>query len=300
MANSRVLVKVLCIVEQVSPSLKEDHGDREEVIQRRIALANLYDILPAYGSDAYWHAIEQPDLSQSLPLEVLVRCVRTAIARGDIAGRNRVIEVIIQRTQATNEYWANHAFTHMNLQEDERKILACDLYADLCERLIRMLIDPKRSFWEENFQHCLRFERKHVFQAFMTREGRWTNRRGNVGVPLAGTQPLAGTRRVPRILIESLDRFVQNANGELSELDIEDERVQRELLAIERIDLLRLVLQLPEKLRLVVLLIFWEGRSEKDAAQILAITDRSVRNRLHEASKILRTQLESEAGCIYG
>jgi hypothetical protein len=289
-ANSRVLVKVLCIVEQVSPSLREDHGNREEVILRRITLANSYNALPQYGSDAYWQALEESDK----PLEVLVRCVRTAIARGDIVGRNRVIEVIIQRTQATNEYWANHAFTHMNLQEDERKLLACDLYADLCERLIRMLIDPKRSFWEENFQHCLRFERKHVFQAFMTREGRWNNHRVNVGAPLAGT------RRVPRILIESLDRFVQNANGELSELDIEDERVQRELLAIERADLLRLVLQLPEKLRLVVLLIFWEGRSEKDTAQILAITDRSVRNRLHEASKILRTQLESEAGYIYG
>lgn len=288
------LVKVLRIVEQVNSYPEEDHSNREKVIQRRIALANLYDTLPGYGSDAYWHAVEQPDLSQALPLEVLVRCVRIAIVYGDIVGRNRVIEIMIQRTQATNEYWANHAFAHIDLQADERKTLTCDLYADLCERLIRMLIDPQRSFWEENFQHCLRFERKHVFQAFMTREGRWTNRRGNVGMPLTGT------RRVPRILIESLERFAQNANGEVSQLDIEDERVQRELSAIERTDLLRLVLQLPEKLRLVVLLIFWEGRSEKDTAQILAITDRSVRNRLHEASKILRTQLESEAGYIYG
>jgi DNA-directed RNA polymerase specialized sigma24 family protein len=288
------LVKVLRIVEQVKSYPEEDHSNSEEVTQRRIALANLYHTLPGYGSDAYWHAVEQPDLSRSLPLEVLARCVRTAIAHGDIAGRNRVIEVIIQRTQATNEYWANHAFAHIDLQADERKSLACDLYADLCERLIRMLIDPKRSFWEENFHHCLRFERKHVFQAFMTREGRWNNHHVNVEAPLTGT------RRVPRILIDSLDRFAQNANGKLSELDIEDERVQRELLAIEHTDLLRLVLQLPEKLRLVVLLIFWEGRSEKDTAQILAITDRSVRNRLHEASKILRAQLESEAGHIYG
>jgi hypothetical protein len=291
------LVKVLRIVEQVSSYPEEDHSNREQVIQRRITLADLYSALPEYGSDAYWQALEKPDK----PLEVLVRCVRTAIVHGDIAGRNRVIEVIIRRTQATNEYWANHAFTHINLQEDERKTLACDLYADLCERLIRMLIDPQRSFWEENFQHCLRFERKHVFQAFMTREGRWTKRRGNVGAGSLGDfHPLAGTRRVPRILIESLDRFAQNANGELSELEVEDERVQQELLAIERTDLLCLVLQLPEKLRSVVLLIFWEGRSEKDAAQILAITDRSVRNRLHEASKILRTQLESEAGYVYG
>ncbi len=52
---------------------------------------------------------------------------------------------------------------------------AHDLYADLCERVIRALHDSRRQFWEENFQHCLCFERKHAYHAFMTREGRWYN-----------------------------------------------------------------------------------------------------------------------------
>ena len=72
------------------------------------------------------------------------------------------------------------------------------------------------------------------------------------------------------------------------ELAVNDEQAQRALLAVEYADLPRLVLHLPEKLRTVVWLVFWEGRTEKDAARILGVTDRTVRNRLQEALKLLR------------
>src|SRR5260370_19104788 len=78
--------------------------------------------------------------------------------------------------------------------------------------LIRALMDTKRQFWEESFQHCLQFERKHVYQAFMTREGRWHNQH----------EADAPTRRIPRKHIESLDQPVLHANGEMWELDIEN------------------------------------------------------------------------------
>jgi DNA-directed RNA polymerase specialized sigma24 family protein len=45
---------------------------------------------------------------------------------------------------------------------------------------------------------------------------------------------------------------------------------------------------------------FWEDRSEKDTARILGITDRTVRNRLREVSKILRSELELEREGSYG
>ena len=135
----------------------------------------------------------------------------------------------------------------------------------------------------------------------MTREGRWQkhseHREAEKSAELV---PLTGTRRVPRALLNSLDRAIHYTDGELGELEIEDERAQQQLLAVERTDLLNLVLQLPEKLRSVILLIFWEGRSEKDTARILAITDRTVRNRLYEASRILRSELKSERGEVHG
>jgi len=169
-------------------------------------------------------------------------------------------------------------------------MLANDLFADLCERLIRSLMDMKRLFWEENFQHCLRFERQHVYQAFMTREGRWCNQHANDAV----------TRRVPQSLIGSLDQPVQHANGESWEMDIEDEKAQQALLSVEQPGLPLLILNLPDKLKPVIWLIFLEGKTEKHVANLLGVSERTVRNRLHKALNLLRTVIETEGKTIYG
>lgn len=284
------VLKVLCVLEQAYSDPEVDHVIEVEIIKRRATLTALYDALPEYGCATFWHTLEDTNI----PLEVLVRCLRTAIAYGDNPGRNRIIEIIIRRTQTTNEYWANNALKNINLQIDERKAFVSDLYADLCERLIRAFIDPQRSFWEENFQHCLRFERQHTYESFMLREGRWHHRNAEVS--------RTATRRVPRTLMKSLDHPIHDTigEGEVWVQDIEDKRAQQELLAVEHIDLLNLVLHLPQKLRSVVLLIFWEGRSEKDTARILGVTDRTVRNRLHEVWKILRSELAPEREGSYG
>jgi len=276
----------LGIVEQKGSQF-EGHTD-QDLVKRRAALGNAYRALPEYGSTKFWSMIEEPDLKVALSLEILVKCARVAIARGDDAARNRIIEVIVRRTQASNEYWARHVLNAAYLRPKERSILISDLYADLCEHLIRALMDMKRLFWEENFQHCLLFERKHVFQAFMTREGLWLkqHREGVVG------------RRIPRMLIASIDQPVLHANGEFWEPDFEDEHAQQAFLSVEQSDLPLLVLHLPEKLRAVILLIFWEGRTEKDTAHILGVTDRTVRNRLSEALKSLRDILVTQGGTI--
>ena len=275
--------------------MEQEHSQVEDAVEdqlvaRRLTLAKAYQALPAYGSSEFWSIVEEPDLRIAVSLEVLVKCFRSALANGDDGGRNRILEVIIRRTQTSNEYWAYQVLGNVRVQPGERSMLVHDLYADLCERLIRALMDSKRQFWEESFQHCLQFERKHVYQAFMTREGRWHNQH----------EADAPTRRIPRKHIESLDQPVLHANGEMWELDIEDEQAQQALLSVEQSDLALLILHLPEKLKSIIWLIFWEGRTEKDVAQILGITDRTVRNRLREALKVLRELLESEGETIYG
>ncbi len=240
-----------------SAQSKESSDRDSEVTRRRSVLADVYNALPAYGSLAFWSAVEEPDLQGAVPLEVLARCVRSAIAQGDDEGRNRILEVIFQRIHMSNEYWANGVLKTAPLQADERKALVSDLYGDLCECIIRAVIDDKRLFWEENFQHCLMFERKHVYRSFMRREGRWNG-----------------------------------LDGKRSEL--EDEKAQKALLAVEQADIPGLILHLPDRLKPIVLLIFWEGRTEKDTAKILGITDRTVRNRLREALKLLHRELEPE------
>jgi DNA-directed RNA polymerase specialized sigma24 family protein len=274
-------MEVFCVVKESAQS--QENSDRDgEVARRRAVLADVYDTLPSYGSMAFWRTVEEPDLQAAVPLEVLVRCVRTAIARGDDEGRNRILEVIFQRTHMSNEYWANSILKTAPLEADERKALVNDLYADLCECFIRAVIDEKRSFWEENFQHCLMFERKHVYRSFMRREGRWNSLDGK------------RSERIPRMLVASLDQPAQLTDGDTYELDIEDEKAQKALLAVEQADIPGLILRLPDRLKPIVLLIFWEGRTEKDTAQLLGITDRTVRNRLREAFKLLHTELEPE------
>ncbi|HCF86725.1 MAG TPA: hypothetical protein DEV72_16185, partial [Ktedonobacter sp.] len=79
-----------------------------------------------------------------------------------------------------------------------------------------------------------------------------------------------------------------------------DENAQKALLAVEHSDLPYFILDLPDKLKSVVLLVFWEGRTEKDTASVLGITDRTVRNRLQDAYEILRNKLEPERELLHG
>jgi hypothetical protein len=245
------------------------------VIERRAALADLYSTLPPYASAAFWCAIEDP----TLPLELLVKILRTAITSGDEQGRCRIMEWIILRTQAINLLWAQRILQVLSLQVDERSVLARDLCADLHECMMRALADPERLFWEENFLHCLYFERKHVYRAFLMREGLWYKPSASRGM------------RIPRALVASLDRLLQSPDHDRQPLEIEDEGVQGMFLSVERSDLLQTVLYLPDKLKAVILLIFWEGRSEKETAQVLSVSDRTVRNRLKNALKILHAIL---------
>ena len=261
---------------------KEDNERESELAERRAVLMRAYNALPAYGSAAFWRTLEEGDTRATLPLEVLVRCVRDAAARRDDEGRRRILEIIFRRLHTTNEYWANNVLKATHLQADERNALVYDLYADLCECVMRAIMDTKRSFWEENFRHCLSFERSHVYRTFMRREGRWQEQDGK------------RSDRIPRTLVESLDQPLRLADGEAFELNVEDKLAQKALLAVEQTDIPRIVLRLPDRLKAVVLLIFWEGRTEKDAAGILGITDRTVRNRLRDALKILHGQLEPE------
>ncbi len=275
---------------QTEKDSNKDSNYEQELAKRRAFLAAQFQSLPTYGTAEFWNRIEESQLKLALPLEVLVRCVRVAIAREDDAGKNRIFEMIFRRTQGANEYWSRQVLSRMHIMSEEQFIYALDLYADLCERVIRAILDCKRQFWEENFQHCLSFERKHVFQAFMTREGRWFTQHANE----------SSTRRIPRSLIGSLDQPLQHADGETWEMEIVDEQAQQALLSVEQHDLPLLILNLPEKLKPVIWLLFWEGRTEKNVAHILGVSDRTVRNRLQKALSLLRIGIESEGKTIYG
>src|SRR5579884_1645923 len=251
-------------------------------------LTALFNALPEYGSPAFWRVVEELDSPRTLPLEVLVHCVRVAMRCGDEPGRNRLIEVILRRVQGINERWVQQVLGSIDVPPHEREQYAADLYADLCESMIRALLDSERHFWEEHFLHCLRFERKHVYSAFMIREGQWKRIKWPMGEShqAAKTASHAGRKRIPRIMLESLERC---ATGHEEPVD---EQAQQAFFAVEESDVARLVMYLPERLRAVIFLLFWEEKTAKEVAHILGVSDRTVRNRLHDALNYLRHDLQ--------
>jgi RNA polymerase sigma factor (sigma-70 family) len=275
-------------VEQAAVGMPDELSPDAAFVGRRAALARAYQELPTYGSDQFWQVIEGRQTNARPPsMEVLVRVLREAVAREDEATLRRFFEVVIARLQASNEWWIAQAIAHLHLHPDEQYTLAADLYADLCEALLRVLRDPRRHFWEENFQHSLYFVRKSVYEDFLRREGRWIKQTPGPGY------------RVPRMLLESLERIGSTPEEEEA-LAIFDERAEQELQAVEQADIAALVLRLPERLRLVVWLIFWDDCTVKTVSELLKISTRTVHNRLRDALELLRKMLEAEQEVIDG
>jgi len=100
----------------------------DQLAARRLTLAKSYQALPVYGSSEFWSIVEEPDLRIAVSPEVLVKCFRSALANGDDIGRNRILEVIIRRTQTSNEYWAYQVLGNVRVQPGERSMLVHDLY----------------------------------------------------------------------------------------------------------------------------------------------------------------------------
>ena len=265
----------------------EKNGREQAFAQRRTHLAQLFATLPSYGSPAYWYKLEESDMHLALPLEVLVKCIRLSVLCRDRAGQKRTFEIVFRRIAASNIGWVQNVLRTSHFSVNEQALLMHDLYADICECIIRAVIDPTRLFWEENFSHCLNYERKHVYQTFMRREGRWHND-GN-----------PASKHVSYQSSRSIDQSEQVRKRKVRIPVIEDEVARQALLAVEQSDIPALVIGLPAKLKAVVLLIFWEDRTEKDTANILGITDRTVRNRLKRALLLLHQKLEQERDILH-
>jgi Sigma-70, region 4 len=274
------------VIQEYVPAV-DDGGRAMALARHRMHLAQLYTTLPTYGSVAYWRSVEETDMHRALPLEVIVKCIRASIGRGDIVGRKRTFEILFRRIATSNEHWANNVLKARHFATGEQVVFVYDLYADICEGVMRAVIDPNRLFWEENFLHCLRFERRHVYETFMQQEGRWIYSREKKG------------DRVPRRLIASIDQPEKRPDADPSVSLLEDEMARKALLAVEHSDLPRLIVSLPDKLKAVVLLIFWEDRTEKDTARLLCITDRTVRYRLKRALRLLYRILEAEREMLH-
>jgi len=270
-------------VKEKSGQVEVNESQGDPFADHREALARVYRELPVYGSAAFWARVEaHQEEEQALPLEVLVRVLRDdAIARGDQRAQHRLCEVIVARLQVSNERWVHQVLASLPSPVSERRVFAADLYADLCELLLRALLNVTLRFWQERFFHCLRLLRKRAYESFLRREGRW-----HKATPGPG-------RHVPHALLDSIDHirgFVELAGTR----DIVDERAEQAMLAVERADFAALLCRLPVKQRTVIWLVFWEDYTIQAISEVLHISKRTVHKRLSAALARLRRVLEDE------
>jgi DNA-directed RNA polymerase specialized sigma24 family protein len=262
--------------EQVEPtSYSLDPGFEK----RRAVIEHTYHALPSYGSRAFWQVIES---HLHMPIEVLVKVLREAVGREDLPTQHHLFEVIIARIQAANEQWIERALYDVPLLSSERRAMLADLYADLCETLLRALRDPQQRYWEENFLHRLRFARKHVYESFLRREAHWLKQTAGHG------------KRVPHTLVQRLECIDWDAEDEHTKWKVFDEGSQQALDAVELAYISEHVLRLPPHLRAVVWLVYWEDCAIKTVGERLDLSPRMVRYRLEAALALLREALEEE------
>ena len=70
--------------------------------------------------------------------------------------------------------------------------------------------------------------------------------------------------------------------------------VSHDLASDERLSLMDAVGKLPDKLRIAVVLVYMEGRTEQQAADVLGISVSGVKSRLMRAKKLLKEALQDE------
>jgi RNA polymerase sigma factor (sigma-70 family) len=215
-----------------------------------------------------------------------VKAFRQAVSCGDLVGQQHIGEVIIARTHVANAQWVQKTVMAVVVPPGERSAVAADLYADLCEYLLRQWKNADYTFWEEHFLHCLRFARKHVFEHFLRCEGAWRLERPEL------------SRAVPRSLLLSLDRATQEQLSELRMLH--DKQAEAALQAVEESQFALYLLRLHPRMRAIVWLKFWENCTDKKIAQVLSISERTVRSGLRTALEELRRMLVNEEGVSDG
>jgi RNA polymerase sigma factor (sigma-70 family) len=232
---------------------------------RRAALEAQFAALPLVGTLAYWQAIERTDGADTLPLEVLARCVRERHTHA-VVDAERVYAIIMRRIDPAVRRWAVEV-THKS-PSGRRSELEMDLAQESFWELWQELISKGPTFLLENFAFAFSRIRQHVAMDVMQRAGEWT-RRG-----------VLRPSRIPRGHMLSLEAE-RAGEHEMPLADtLADPNAQRPFDLVDASDLLAEVRLLPPSERMIVLHLICGGMTQAEVATMLGVTDRTVRNQV--------------------
>lgn len=243
---------------------------------RRAELDTLFQHLPPPGGPAYWLAIERAE-GDLLPVEILVRCFRERLAAHANADAERVVTVIFAALATEMTRWAHD--TARRSRRGQIPELAEELEQEGYAALLETLRNPLRQFFEIHFHHSLRRLEQHVAWVYMQKQGEWV--RPGVDTP----------ERVPAGMTQSLSRPKKASEDEMPDTDPADTSSEDAYTNVEiAADLDALLVELsPEQQKLLTIL-YWQDMTQEDAAKLLGVDSRTVRNRLKRILAFLRAR----------
>jgi RNA polymerase sigma factor (sigma-70 family) len=246
---------------------------------RRAQLDAQFHELPPAGSADYWRRIEESDVGQELPPEVLTRCLRERLAAGFVVDAHRIFGAIMRQIEVGVGKWA------WSIARQAKSGMAPERHEELEQECYMKLWEELQgdgpTFLLENFDHKLDLICKHVQHSVMEKAGEW--RRRGVEKPT----------RVPSGEIERID-VEPEGDGELPlAAQLASASAQQDINLAEYSDLLSQVEQLPPDERAIIQGLFYDGRTQEEIAADLGVTSRTIRNRL---KKILRELLDGYQG----
>lgn len=262
----------------------DDQGDPTATYAaRRAQLEQAFTSLPKAGSAEYWAALSAPNTAgDELALETLARCWRAWNDAIRIPEANRVFDLIQRRIGQRIERWAH------KIARQAPGGVASALTDDLqqeCFTAVWLDLRSSSDFLLEYFLGALTRIEQHTAHLVMEREGYWTRK----GVK----QP----KRAPWRQVESLDAApatYAGADGEqrATEANLADPSAEAAFRRVEALaDLGALLAALTPEQRDLFAKVYYEGLPQREIADDLGVTDRTVRNRLRELERALRALL---------
>ncbi len=241
------------------------HDQQDAFAARRAALEAQFAALPPPGSAAYWQVIERVDGPDTLPFEVLARCLRERLAPA-AADAQRIFAVIMRRIGPSVRRWAQQVASKS--PNGKQSDLQQDLEQESYLKLWQELEHPEKRFILEHFPATFTRIRQHVAQDVMQKAGEW--QRPGVGQTL----------RVPASQTDRLQAEPDTPGAVPLDASLADSHAQAEFERVELSDLLDLVQRLPPADRTLVVDRYWRDRTQAEVASDLGVTERTVRNRL--------------------
>ena len=243
------------------------------VEQARQRLAEELRQWPPLESPLLWARLSARQTHPPSP-GVQVHFIRGARSREKHCLARELFVRLLETIEVSSARWAMQCVARTpSVPDGERELIREDLRQELALYLWDQIGLRAKPGWELFFQRSLAFAEQHTATSLMHQRGYW--------VP-------AGVARPRRASMRLLQHIEAEAMTERQPVWLSEDS-GRHFSGVELADLRTLVERLPARLRVAIVLRYWQDASEVEISRALGgVTTRTVRNYLRQGYTLLR------------